>query len=463
MGLSKRDAPGGNKILLRGGTIITMDPELGDVEGDIALVDGRIAAVGGGIDGDFEIVDARDYMIIPGLIDTHRHSWHVPMRYIGTDWDLPASFLNLFRRFGPKFRAEDVYASTLFARLSALDAGITTMLDWAHIQNTPDHTDENVRALKEAGGRSVFGHGQPADDPEPWMFDSELPHLSDIRRVRADLLPSNDGLVTLAMAARGPEFTKMDIVEHDLALARELDLRVTIHIGFVGFAASGQGKPGISHMHERGLLGPDLTFVHCCRCSDHEFHLLKETGGTTAVSAQMAMLAGGFGIPATGRMVEQGLRPSLSVDSETTASGDLFSEMRAALNMERSLRLNNLEPPQRTMPQLTARDVLSFATIDGANTLGLGHVTGSLTPGKSADLVMLPKRALNLAPVHDCVGSIVTGGHAGNCEAVFVAGEPVKWAGEMVAADTQRALDLLDSSCAYLYAQVRDMQAKAAH
>lgn len=461
MNMAGSDMPRGDRLLLRGGTIITMDPDLGDLKGDIAIVDGRIADIGPEITGSFENVDASDYLIIPGLVDTHRHSWHTPMRYIGTDWDLPASFLNLFRRFGPQFRPEDVYAATLFGRLSALDAGITTMLDWAHIQNTPEHTDENIRALREAGGRSVFGHGQPADDPEPWMFDSTLPHLSDIRRVRSDLLPSDDGLLTLAMAARGPEFTKMDVVEQDVALARELDLRVTIHIGFVGFAASGQGKPGIKDMHERGLLGPDLTFVHCCRCSDHEFQLLKDTGGTTSVSAQMAMLAGGFGIPATGRMVEQGLRPSLSVDSETTASGDLFSEMRAALNMERALRLNNLEPPEREMPQMTARDALSFATIDGATALGLDHVTGSLTPGKSADLVMLPKKALNLAPVHDPVGSIVTGGHAGNCEAVFVAGKPVKWAGDMIGADAGRSLDLLDACCSHLYAQVRDLEAKA--
>ena len=105
------------------------------------------------------------------------------------------------------------------------------MLDWAHIQNSPDHADEAIRALREVGGRSIYAHGQPGLEPERWMNQSTLPHPADIRRLREQVLATDAALVTLAMAARGPEFTTIETTEHDVRLARELELRVTIHIG----------------------------------------------------------------------------------------------------------------------------------------------------------------------------------------------------------------------------------------
>jgi 5-methylthioadenosine/S-adenosylhomocysteine deaminase len=394
------------------------------------------------------MIDVADDLVLPGFVDSHRHTWQSPIRHTGIDWDLPRMFVELFRRFGPNFRPEDVYAATLFGRLAALDAGVTTLLDWAHIQNSPSHADEAVRALREVGGRTVYGHGQPGIEPERWMRESTLPHPADIRRLRENVLASDDALVTLAMAARGPEFTTIETVEHDVRLARELGLRVTIHIGL---GSNGPKYRGIERMHERRLLGPDITFVHCCNSSDHEFRLMAETGTTASVSAQIASLCGGFGLPATGRLLAHGVRPSLSVDSEMSASGDMFSEMRAALGIERALCLNHLQSPPRP-PSITARDVLAFATREGARTVGLGDKVGTITPDKSADLILMPRHALNLAPMGDPIGAIVLGGHAGNVEAVLVEGRPVKWNGRMIGCDAHRAIGLLEQSREYLYA-----------
>jgi 5-methylthioadenosine/S-adenosylhomocysteine deaminase len=440
--------PRGNRVLLRGGFLVTVDETLGEFTGDILMQDGKIAMVAPTISaGDCEIVEAAAFFILPGFVDCHRHLWQTPLRHTGSDWDLPRMFAELFIEFGPKFRPEDIYATTLFGRLMALDAGVTTLLDWAHIQNTPEHSDEAVRALRDAGGRSIFGHGQPGNDPKPWMVNSSLPHPGDIRRVREKLLPSDDALVTLAMAARGPEFCTMDVVEHDMKLARELGLRVTMHIGM---GEAGAKNHAIERMHERHLLGPDLTCLHCCTSSDHEFKLLADTGTTVSVSALMAMLANGFGLPATGRLMAQGVRPSLSADSEMTASGDMFTEMRAALAAERAIRNNRIpNGPPRAM--ITARDVLSFATIEGARAVGLAAKIGSITPGKRADLILIRRDSLNLAPAIDPIGSLVIGGHCGNVEAVFVDGKAVKWDGEMVCTDVGRARNLLAKSCTYLY------------
>jgi 5-methylthioadenosine/S-adenosylhomocysteine deaminase len=279
------------------------------------------------------------------------------------------------------------------------------------------------------------------------MMDSVLPHPEDIRRVRKSLLASDDGLVTMAMAARGPEFSTIETVEHDVRLARELGLRVTLHIGL---GEKGPKYRGIQRMHEKALLGPDITMVHCCTSSDHEFGLMADTGTTASVSVQMAMIApGGFGLPATGRLLAHGIRPSLSVDSEMSTNGDMFAEMRAAFAAERMIQFHGLET--RTKPvHITALDALEFATLAGARAVGLESKIGSLTPGKDADFILLRSDALNLAPVNDVVGTVVLGGHAGNVDSVFVAGKPVKWAGQLLGVDVAHVVKLATASRAYL-------------
>jgi len=446
-GVAGTPPPRGRRVLLRGGLLMTLDEELGQLRGDLLIVDGKIHAVGSRIeDREAETVDASTFLVLPGFVDAHRHTWQTPLRHTGADWDLGRIFIELFAKFGPHYRPEDVFAAALLGRLAALDGGVTTLLDWSHIQNTPDHADEAVRGLREAGGRSIFAHGQPATDAKRWMAESTLPHPSDIRRVREKLLTTDEGLITMAMAARGPEFSTMDVVEHDIRLARELGLRVTIHIGL---GNNGPKYRGIERMHQRGLLGPDLTFVHCCTSGDHELKLLADSGSTASVSAQIAMACRGFGVPATGRLLAHGVRPSLSVDSEMAASGDMFAEMRAALGMERAI-LNNTLQERPAHGAITALDVLRFATLEGARAVGLGARIGSLTPGKSADLILIRADALNLAPIADPVGAVVLGGHAGNIEAVFVEGAPVKWGGKLIATDAGKALRLAEQSREYL-------------
>jgi 5-methylthioadenosine/S-adenosylhomocysteine deaminase len=456
---SSMAAPRGGTFLLHGGFIVTLDDRLGEFSGDVLVSDGKVQQVAREIhSSDIEVIDASAYLLLPGFVDSHRHVWQSAIRHTGSDWDLPRMFVELFKRFGPNFRPDDVYAATLFGRLAALDAGVTTLLDWAHIQNSPDHADEAIRALREVGGRTVYAHGQPGIEPERWMKESTLPHPADIRRLRQHVLPSDDGLITLAMAARGPEFTTIETVEHDVRLARELGLRTTIHIGL---GSNGPKYQGVERMHAYNLLGPDITFVHCCNCSEHELTLMAATGTTAAVSAQIASTCGGFGLPATGRLLAHGIRPSLSVDSEMSASGDMFSEMRAALSIERTLHLNDLQPPRRQTP-ITARDVLGFAIRDGARTVGLDHKIGSIAPGQSADLILIPRDALNLAPMTDPIGALVLGGHAGNIEAVIVEGRPVKWSGQLLGHDVRRAIDLLERSREYLYGKARDYDRVAA-
>src|SRR4051794_25797115 len=193
------------RTLIKGGTVISVDPAVGDFDpGDVLIEDGTIRAVGRGIDaGDAEVIDAPDRIVMPGLIDTHRHTWQALFRNIGSDWTLAHYLTGLHGTLSGLYRPEDTYAGNLIGALEALDSGITTLLDWSHNLNTPEHADAAVTALRESGMRAIFAHGS---GHRHWQPVSTLPHSDDIRRVREQWFASDDGLVTLFLAPRGNQF-----------------------------------------------------------------------------------------------------------------------------------------------------------------------------------------------------------------------------------------------------------------
>ena len=439
------------RTLIHNGVVITIDKELGDFEqADVLIEDDIIAAVGPNLPvEDAQVIDASKMIVMPGLIDTHRHTWQSVLRGIASNWTLGQYFERIRAGIPTAYRPEDVYIANLLGALEALDSGITTMLDWSHIMNSPAHADEAIRALRESGMRAIFAHGTPSDPPAKWYFQSEHRHPEDIKRIRREQFSSNDGLVTLMMAIRGPDFSTMETTIDDLQLARELGLRVTMHIG--GGLHGGKMR-SIERMHEAGILGPDMTFVHCNCCADHELRFMAETGGTASVAARVEMQMG-HGMPATGRLVAAGVRPSLSIDIVTGVGGNMFDEMRTALQMERALQnqaaMDHNE--QAAQLELKARDVLEFATIEGARTCGIEERVGSITPGKQADLLLLNRNALNLTPLNEPVGSVVLAAGPGNVDTIFVAGKIVKQNGQLLNCDLERVYRLANESRDHLF------------
>ena len=419
------------RILLKGGSVLTLDKDLGDfTQADVLIEGSIIRAIQPRIDAvDCEVIDASDRIVLPGFVDAHRHTWEGAIKQVAPDADLNSYFTSILASFAPVYRPEDVYVGTLIGALEALDAGITTLFDWSHIQNTPEHTDAAVSALKEAGLRAVFGYGFPNTGFE-WFYESKLNHPDDARRVRVEHFSSEDALVTMAMAVRGPELSTMEVTRHDWEMARDLGLRMSVHVGNGAF---GVPYRAIENLDAAGLLGPDTQYVHNVSLSDAAITRIKETGGT-AVSTPAVELQMGFGMPATGRFLHQGLRPGLGIDVITSTSGDLFTQMRAAYQIERVLALQS--PKER--PLLTTRDVLEMATIDGARSMWLDHKVGTLTPGKQADIVLIRADRLNLTPLNDLVGAVVLGAYAGDVESVFVAGKAVKREGKLLGVDLNR-------------------------
>jgi len=441
-----------DKYLLKNGCVLTMDPAIGDFKKADVLIEGRkIAAIQPNLEvTDCEIIDAADMIVMPGFVDTHRHTWEALVRNVGADWSLVVYLQNIYYgTFGSKLRPSDAYAANLLGALEALDAGVTTILDWSMIYS-PDHTDEFIRGLQVSGIRAVFALGLSGDG-EYWNRESKLTHPDDARRVKTQYFSSDDQLLTMGLAIRGPEFSHWEAAVHDIRLAREVDALCSMHLGF---GTWGPDDRSIERLHKAGLLGPDLNFVHANTIGYDEYKMIADSGGSVSVTPEIELMMG-HGYPATGLILENGGTPTLGIDVVTSTAGDMFAQMKFMLQAERS-RINEKTLAGKNMPvelNLSARQVLEFATTAGANALHLGHKVGSLTPGKEADIIMIRTTDLNMFPVNDPVGAVVQFANASNVDTVFVAGNPVKRNGKLLNIDLNHVRKIAKESRDYIFSQ----------
>ena len=436
------------RLLIRNGFVVSIDPDVGDIAGaDVLIEDGKIVDIGPDLGvSDAEQIDATGMIVMPGFIDTHRHTWQTPVRGILPCCTLDNYFAVMLGSVGGHYRPQDVQIGNYAGSLEALNAGVTTLLDWSHISNTPDHSDAAVQGLKDAGIRAVYAHGMPTGG-EWWMM-SELDHPADIRRIRDTYFSSDDGLLTLAMAARQPGNSSFEVAKRDWALARELGIPISVH---VGMRLHNLHYTPVKDMHDLGLMGPDTTYIHCTDLTDQELDWIAETGGRVSIAPYVEMLMG-HGRPPIGKLLKRGVRSSLSIDVVSSVPGDMFTQMRTALVYDRILEFTPT-PDVAFGPQLTHTDVLEFATIDGARAVHLEDRVGSLTPGKQADVVLLQTRAINTMPVFDPAATIVTFADTSNVDSVFVAGRAVKRNGQLVGVDLDSVFQKLDESRNHILSQ----------
>ena len=263
------------------------------------------------------------------------------------------------------------------------------------------------------------------------MPPNPFPHPDDARRVRDEHFSSDDQLVTMALAVRGPHYTVRDVCIHDWKLARELGLRITVHVGDGALGRDGS----LRWLSAEGLLADDTTYVHCNTLADDELVLIAESGGTASVAADVEMQMG-HGFPATGRLLDVGIRPSLSIDVCSSTGGSMFSLMRTALGMQRALDNKAADEAGLALggepPRVSCRDMIEFATIEGARACGLEDKIGSLTPGKQADVVVIRADTVGMFPVNNPVGSLVYNAHIGLVDTVVVAGRIIKSGGVLL-------------------------------
>jgi cytosine/adenosine deaminase-related metal-dependent hydrolase/ribose/xylose/arabinose/galactoside ABC-type transport system permease subunit len=423
-----------DRKLIRGGLVLSLDPEVGDFARGDVLIDGdEIAAVGPGLSAsDAEMIDASGMIVMPGFVDSHRHIWEGLLRNIGTDVPLEGrvSYISfVLHKLAPAFRPEDAYIGNLVSSLGAIDAGITTLLDWSHIQASPAHTDAVIQALGDSGMRAVFAYGFP------WWGKWEERQPSWFVRAATEHFSSQDQKLTLALAAPGPEFTDFEVSRDHWKLARETGARITTHVGVGSYGQDAK----VQEMGEAGLLGPDTTYIHCTTLNDTEIQMIVDSGGTVSLATPVEMMMG-HGMPPIQKFLNRGLAPSLSVDVETNVPADMFTQMRTVIALQHALA------NEAGLATIGMRDVLGYATIEGARANGLEDKVGTLTVGKAADLIMLRTDRINVIPINDPVAAVVAGMNTSNVDSVFIAGRAMKRGGKLLHVDWPAVRRMVDDS-----------------
>ncbi|QGP80401.1 amidohydrolase family protein [Sphingobium sp. CAP-1] len=447
-GLLAATAKGPRRQIIRGATVISRDPKVGNLPVADILIEGEtIKAIGANLGvTDAERIDGAGMIAMPGFVDTHRHMWQGAIRRVFPDATLDEYFGQVLAGIGPHYRPEDVHVGNLVSALSAIDAGVTSILDWSHIQNSPAHSDAAIAALQASSIRAVFGYGTPQTGAVSMADDKKHRYPQDIKRLRATYFNSPDQLLTLALAADGPSFGPVEPAIAEWNAAREVGARISVHV------MGPQTLDNLKVMHGQGLLKDDTTYVHCTNLPDEAWKLLAATGGTISISSSIEMQMG-HGMPAVQAALDHGIRPSLSVDVETSAPNDMFTQMRSLLSLQR-LNANEAKTAGDTKAPalLTASEVLDFATIEGARANGLGGRTGSLAPGKQADILLLRTGSINSIPVRrsDPVGAVVLGMDSSNIDSVFIAGRALKRDGKLIGVDLPALTAKAAASQAYL-------------
>ncbi len=433
------------RTLIRGASVITMDTQ-GDFPcADVLVTGDTITAIAPTLQvDDAQVVEGAGCILIPGLINAHMHTWQTALRGVAANWTLLEYFKNMHAGLATVFEPQDLHIATLMGALNQINCGTTTLADWCHNNRTPEHNDAAIAGLLESGIRAEFFHGTPKPDPQPgerpfW----EVPHpRAEIER----LLKAHQGaeLLRVHAAVLGPHYSTLDVALHDFRMAKELGIIASLHQG----GGPAHTPEGWEALEAEGLLGPHVNIVHGHALTDAQLKRFCDLGMSFSAAAESEM-SQGHGHPITGRLLALGHAPSLGVDLESVMSGDMLSQARIALGIQRSLDNVAHRESHGSIPStstVTTRQALSWVTIEGAKMLGQQHRIGSLAAGKQADMVLIRASDLNMQPVHDAVSSVVMQTSLVNIDSVMVAGRWKKRHGQLLGVDLAPKLLALQAS-----------------
>ena len=446
----------GKSYLIKGGTVVSVDPVIGTQRNcDVLVENGIITSVGHGIDAleGVSIIDATESIVSPGFIDTHRHTWQSQLKNITSDMLLMEYFLHIRSVYGSCYTANDVYLGQLVGALESIDAGVTFLLDHSHIMNSPEHSDAAVKGLKDAHIRGVFCYGlfvnhdwsgvapgtvTAATTPD-WRYE-------DARRVREQHFSSENDrqdLLRFGFAPAEIEITTPEQSIKEIEYGRKLGSALIT--GHVALGKTDYGNHFIRKLKEKNMLGSDLLFSHCGALEDDELESVKTAGVGISVTPetelQMAM-----GPCLSFRAQNAGCKHSLGNDVACNNPVDMFQQMRLLLQSQRNMdNLASKEVPASVSHK--CEEVLRFATMGGAECVGLGDLIGSITVGKRADLIITSTTSPRLTPVHDPVAALVLYANASDISTVLIDGRIVKKDGKFADFDWSKLRkEVLESS-----------------
>ncbi len=438
-------ADGSRQILIKGGAVLSMDDAVGNFAcGDVLIENGLITQVAAHIDApDAAVIDAAGKIVMPGFIDTHHHQFETALRSqlahgILVNDGRPVNASNYYetvlQTFSMVYRPEDVYINELFGGIAQLDAGVTTVMDVSQIHHSPEHSDAAIEGLRDAGRRGVFGYF------EGWGERARYPE--DARRIRKQWFSSDDQMLTMVMGGE----IYLPGYEKAWEVGRELGLPIALHVvGTFGM------QPTFDEIGAKGWFGEDNIFIHMTGMSEDGWKYASDAGAhvSLAVPIEMHMR---HGTPPIQKAIDRGMGISLSSDVECTMTADMFTQMRSLMTLQRMFVNEAALAGKEDYPELMqCLDAIRHATIEGARGLKLDGVTGSLTPGKAADVILLDAEAINVAPLNNVPGAVVTLMDRTNVNTVMVAGKVKKWQGQLLGFDIEKLRRELEASRDYLF------------
>jgi len=487
----------GQRYVIQGGSVMTMDG--GEyAQADVVVEGKKIVAVGPNAGAGFggEVIDATGRIVMPGFIDTHHHQFETALRSFLADGVLIldgdaqpegnyAYYTSILLGFAPVYRPQDVYINEVFGGLSQLDDGVTTVHDVSQIHHTPQHSDAAVQALFDTGRRAAFGYFEGAGEGVV-VVTPGYAYPTDATRLKNTWFSSSDQLVHMIMG--GEVYLGNASTIASWTIGRKLGLQIAAHIlspfGIAPiFNQLAQDQLGSQIPGGFRGVGPDNLFIHMTGMSDTGWKAVHDRGAQVSLAVPIEMNMR-HGMPPILRLQSLGMQPSLSVDVECTLTADFFTQMRSMMNQQRAL-VNQMtldgsagpnpldwgipaSPPSNQWPTypngtlpapLTTRDVLRYATINGAKALGLDNKVGTLTLGKEADIIILDATRINVAPLNQVPGAVVSLMDRTNVETVIIAGKVRKWKGQLLDNVTGAPMDLrglraqLEASRDYLFQQ----------
>jgi 5-methylthioadenosine/S-adenosylhomocysteine deaminase len=442
-------------LLLKGGTVVSMDPAIGNfASGDVLIEHGRIARVAPEIEADVPTVDASTMIVLPGFCDPHIHSWqgNLPRvianqlgdhRSLGLPASLGVGTQNysyvMHVVFAPLYRPEDIYIGTLMSFLSAANSGITTVCDNAHNSRTPEHSDAAIEAMFDSGIRGVHAYGRA----RAGSFSPA--HPADARRLRKRYFSSDDGLHTFRFFMPGRD--SLEEMEEILSLRRELDTWITFDSGLYD-------RPVVD-LYKRGLLDGRETINHGNFFSPDQMRAIVDHGAKVNVCPRIESQFRYGDIPYQAWR-DLGLKPGISNDDPATYPINMFQEMRTLYGHQRAKIFREHSAGHSRLEALaTVADMVEAATVCNAGCCALSHKVGSLTPGKEADIILIDTDNPHLFPKHNVFCTIVEGADADFVDTVLVAGRLVKWQGKLVGIDFDALKRKVEVSRDYLFAAAK--------
>jgi cytosine/adenosine deaminase-related metal-dependent hydrolase len=440
-------AAGRGRVLLRGATVLTMDPRIGDLAvGDVLLNGAVIEAVGPDLGArasgpEVIVLDLPGMIVLPGLVDGHRHCWQNQLRRLICDADIDEYIAMTHGSTALHYRPADMFAGDLVSLLGAIDSGVTCVLDFSHNSRSPGHSDAVFEAYRESGARAVH----VSAPPNAGQWAEQFPE--DLLRLRSEHCGGTSPLATVRM---GIDLRRVRPAADLMSFARDHGMAITFD-GVMGPPSSAE----VEELGLKGALGPDVTLVHCTDMSDGAWRSIAGSGAhVTLAPTSDQQLGLADGVPPVQRALDFGVRPSLSVDVEISLSSDLFAQMRCVLLTQRMHATQRRYRGDASAPGfISHRDVLEFATVQGAADVGLGDQIGTLTPGKQADIVAIRAEDVNNLPLNNAIGTVVQGADTKNVDTVLIGGQIRKWCGELVGVDLRRVRALAYESRDYLAAR----------